>query len=163
MVREGEGRATIVGKLILNDEASLAKLLTTMRMFRDCVELAHILLFFKNLNESEAKRRLTKVLSNAWYASSAIKVAKLYREQAKIKLRKPLLYSVGAKYEKGNRNIKLISTDKVLIKIPHADGKHEWIEASVRFGEKYLPLLQELISSDYSYGAGITIKLKGKG
>ena len=118
--------------MTLSDVASLAKLLTTMRVFRDCVELAHILLFKKKLDESEAKRRLTKVLSNAWYASSAIKVAKLYREQAKMKLRKPLLYSVGSRHEKGNRNIKLISTDKVLIKIPHADGKHDWIEASAK-------------------------------
>ena len=162
MVKGNEERATVVGRLILSDEVSLAKLLTTMRMFRDGVELAHTLLFKKKLNKGEIKRRLTKVLSNAWYADSAIKVAKLYREQAKIKLRKPLLYSVGAKIERGNRNIRLISTDKVLIKVPHADGKHEWIEAKVRFGKKYLSLLQELISSSYSYGAGITIKLKNK-
>ncbi len=162
MVREGEGRATVIGKLILNDETSLAKLLTVMRMFRDGVELAHVLLFKKNLDESEVKRRLTKVLSNAWYASSAIKVAKLYREQTKIKLRKPLLYSVGGKHENGNRNIRLASTDKVLIKIPHASGKHEWIVAKVRFGKKYLPMIQELIGGNYTYGAGVTIKLNSK-
>ena len=156
-----EERATVIGKLIL-DEVSLTKLLIVMRMFRDTVELAHILLFKKKLSEDEVKRRLTRVLSNAWYASSAIKVAKLYRERAKIKLRKPLLYSIGAKCEEGNRNIRLISTSKGVIKIPHANGRHEWIEAKVRFGKKYLPLLQELINNDYSYGAGITIKLKNK-
>ncbi|ADB58198.1 IS200/IS605 family element transposase accessory protein TnpB [Archaeoglobus profundus] len=160
MVRESEERATIVGKLLVNDDVALAKLLTLMRMFRDSVELAHTLLFRRKFSESEVKRRLTKVLSNAWYASSAIKVAKLYKEQTKIKLRKPLLYSVGAKCEEGNRNIRLVSTDKVLIKIPHADGRHEWIEVRVRFGKNYIPLLQELNSCNY--GAGVTIKLKGK-
>jgi len=133
-----------------------------MRMFRDAIEMAHTLLFKKKLSESEVKRRLTRVLSNAWYGSSAIKGAKLYKERIRLKLRKPLLYSIGTKHEKGNRNIRLISTDRVLIKIPHANGKHEWIEAKVRFGKKYLPLLQELLSSGYSYGAGVTIKLKNK-
>ncbi len=42
--RAEEARATIVGKLIL-DETSMAKLLLIMRRFRDCVELAHTLLF----------------------------------------------------------------------------------------------------------------------
>jgi len=144
-----EERATVIGKLIL-DEVSLTKLLIVMRMFRDTVELAHILLFKKKLSEDEVKRRLTRILSNAWYSSSAIKVAKLYREQVRVKLRKPLLYSVGTRCEKGNRNIRLLSTDRVLIKIPHANGRHEWIESKVRFG------------NSYSYGAGITIKLKNK-
>ncbi|RLF22973.1 MAG: hypothetical protein DRN15_07520 [Thermoprotei archaeon] len=162
MAREGEEKATVVGKLILNDEVSLARLLTIMRQFRDAVELGHSLLFREKLSESEVKRRLTRILSNAWYAYSAIKVARLYKEQSKIRLRKPLLYSVGARCEKSNRNIRLVSTDKVLIKIPHASGKHEWIEVGVRFGKKYLPLMRELISGSYSYGAGVTIKLKGK-
>ncbi len=159
--RTKEARATIIGKLVL-DEVSLAKLLLTMRKFRDCIELAHTLLFREELSETEVKRRLTGILSNAWYASSAIKVAKLYKERPRIKFRKPLLYSVGAKYEKGNRNIRLASTSEVLIKIPHADGKHEWIRGNVKFGKKYLPLLQELINGNYSYGAGITIKLRSR-
>lgn len=156
-----EERATVVGRLVL-DEVPLAKLLTTMRVFRDSVELAHVLLFEKKLSEGEVKRRLTRVLSNAWYASSAIKVAKLYRGQVKVKLRKPLLYSIGAKCEGGNRNIRLVSTGKVLIKIPHANGRHEWIEAGVKFGKRHLPLLQELIGDCYSYGAGVTIRLKSR-
>jgi len=133
-----------------------------MRKFRDCIELAHTLLFRKELSETEVKRRLTGILSNAWYASSAIKVAKLYKEQPRIKLRKPLLYSVGAKHEKGNRNNRLASTSEVLIKIPHADGKHEWIRGNVKIGKKYLPLVQELIDENHSYGAGIAIKLRSK-
>lgn len=75
---------------------------------------------------------------------------------------KPLLYSVGAKAERGTRNVGFVTTDKVLIKIPHKNGKHEWIECKVKFGRKYLPLVRELIEEGYSYGAGATIKLKNK-
>ncbi len=159
MAKNSEERATIVGRIIL-DEIPLAKLINLMRLFRDAVEYAHILLFREKLSEAEIKRKLTKMLSNAWYAYSAIKIAKLYKEQPKIKLRKPLLYSVGATIEKGNRNIRIIATDKILIKIPHADGKHEWIEAKVKFGRKYFTIIKELVSGNYSYGAGVTIKLR---
>ncbi|PUA33933.1 MAG: hypothetical protein B7O98_00500 [Zestosphaera tikiterensis] len=162
MARETEEeRATIVGKLSL-DEVSLSKLINLMRLFRDAVEYAHALLFRVGVEESEVKRKVTGILSNAWYANSAIKVAKLYKEQERIKLRKPLLYSVGCSSEKGNRNIRLVATDKALIKIPHADGRHEWIKATVKFGRRHLPLIQELMTGSYSYGAGITIKLKSK-
>lgn len=77
-----------------------------------------------------------------------------------MKLKKPQLFSVGAKAEKGNRNIRLASTDKVLIKIPHADGKHEWLEAGVKFGRKHLPIVEELIRGNHSYGATIVIREK---
>jgi predicted transposase len=76
-----EERVTVVGKLLVLDEISASKLLLLMRKFRDAVEIAHSLLYKRGLSESEVKRRLTKYLSNAWYAYSAIKVARLYREQ----------------------------------------------------------------------------------
>jgi hypothetical protein len=131
-----------------------------MRKFRDAVEIAHSLLYKKGLSEGEVKRRLTKYLSNAWYAYSAIKVAKLYREQKRIKLRKPQLYSVGSSDEKGNRNIKLVETNRVLIKIPHEVNGHEWAEYKVLFGKKYIPVINELISGYYTYGAGVSIKVE---
>ena len=162
MVRRAkEERVTIVGRL-KPDSIALTKLITLMRKFRDAVEYAHTLLFRERLDEAEVKRKLTGILSNAWYASSVIKVAKLYKNQHRLKLRKPLLYSLGGRVERGNRNIRLITADKVLIKIPHADGKHEWVEVGVSFGKKYLTLIEELISGDYAYGAGVTIKLKNR-
>lgn len=155
-----EERVTVVGKLVILDEVSASKLLLLMRKFRDAVEMAHSLLCKKGLSESEVKRRLTKYLSNAWYAYSAIKVAGLYREQKHIRLRKPHLYSVGSSDERGNRNIKLVETNRVLIKIPHEVGGHEWAEYRVLFGEKYIPMINELISGYYTYGAGVSIKVK---
>jgi len=162
MVRKTEERVTVVGRLIIEDQVSLAKLINLMRMFRDSVELVHHLLFKQKLNETKVKEHIRRYLSNSWYANSCVKVAKLYKNQSKIKLRKPILYSLGVKCEKGNRNIRLISPNKVLIKIPHANGRHEWIEGEVRFGKKYIPLIEELIKGEYSYSVGITIKLKSK-
>lgn len=141
----GSERVTIVGRLVVQDDLSASKLLLLMRRFRDAVEMAHNPLFKKGLSETEVKRRLTKYLSNAWYANSAIKVAKLYREQESIKLKKPLLYSVGSTDEGGNRNFKLVSTDKVLVKIPRVVGGHEWVEFKSLFGKKQLSIIEELV------------------
>jgi len=159
VAKRGKGKATVIGKLTVDDPVNKAKLLHLMRMFRDAVEMAHYHMR-KKFEASESKRRLTKFLCNAWYASSAMKKAKLYVSQEKLKLTKPQLFSVGCSgnMEKGNRNIRLISTDKVLVKIPHADGKHEWLELKTKFGKKYLDLVSKLISEEYSYGASIVLK-----
>jgi len=53
--------------------------------------------------------------------------------------------------EKGNRNIRLLDTDKVLVKIPHADGNHEWIECKVKFGRRYLELVKRVNPGKYPY------------
>jgi hypothetical protein len=90
-------------------------------------------------------------------------VAKLYREQESIKLKKPLLYSVGSTDEGGNRNIKLVSTDKVLVKIPREVGEHEWVELKSLFGKRQLLIIEELVKGCHTYGAGVSIRLrKGK-
>ena len=154
-----EIKPTIIGRLIIERPEDRAWLLLLMRKFREAVEMAHHLLN-NNIKEREAKRRITRYLSNAWYASSAIKRARLYLSQPYLKLKKPQLFSVGSKDEEGNRNIKLIGTNEVLIKIPHADGKHDWIKAEIKFGEQYLPIIQELISREYSYGASVVLKNK---
>ena len=113
--------------------------------------MAHHLL--KNdIDTNETKRRLTKFLLNAWYAYSAIRRAKLYLNQPYLKLRKPQLFSVGSRDEKGNRNIKIRDASEVLIKIPHADGKHSWLKGRVIFSKKYLLIVKELTTSNYNYG-----------
>jgi len=128
-------KPTIIGRLTISRPEDRAWLLLLMRKFKEAIEMAHHLLR-KGLKESEVKRRITKYLSNAWYSTSAIKRAKLYLNQPYLKLRKPQLFSVGSRDEKGNRNIKLVSTSEVLIKIPHATGEHSWLKARVKFGEK---------------------------
>jgi IS605 OrfB family transposase len=153
-----EVRPTIKGKLVLSSAEDKAFLLYVMRNFKDAVDYAHSLLK-KGLKENKIIKLLTsRILNNKWYSRSAYIRAKLYSEQPYLKLKKPQLYSVGVKAEKGNRNIRLMSTEIVLIKIPSATGKHRWLKAKVKFGRKHIPIIQELTNSNISYGAGICTK-----
>ena len=92
-----------------------------------------------------------------------MKRAVAYLEQERLNLRRPQLYSVGKACERGNRNIRLMDTDKVLIKIPHADGRHEWAEFKVRFGKKHVPIVEELTADrGVPYSASIVLSDDGK-
>jgi len=158
-----EIKPTIVGRLYLESPVDKAKLLHLMRKFRDAIEMAHYHMR-QGRDINEIHRRLTRFLDNGHYAHSAYQRAKLYKNQPYLKLRKPQLFSVGRACEKGNRNIRLSSTERVKIKIPHADGKHEWIEIKVKFGQKYLPLIEEIVKlandNKLSYGATIVYNKK---
>jgi len=150
-------QATIKGKLKIDDAIAKAKLLYLMRNFRDAVEFAHNLMR-KGLDEGRIIKLITsRILNNAHYSYSALQRAKLYKEQHYLKLKRPQLYSIGKSNEKGNRNIRFISTNKVLVKIPHADGKHEFVEFNVRFGKKHLPIVKELINSSFAFSAGVKV------
>ena len=155
--RKNEIQATIKGKLKIDDIVSKAKLLYLMRNFRDSVEFSHNLMR-KGLDENRiVKIVISRVLNNSHYAYSALQRAKLYREQPYLKLTKPQLYSVGKSNEKGNRNVRFVSTDKVLIKIPHANGKHEFVEFKVKFGKNYLPIVEELINPNFAFSTGVKV------
>jgi len=152
-----EVRATIKGKLAFDSDFDRALLFYTMRLFKDAVEMAHNLIR-KQLKKNEIVKLLTsRILNNKWYSVSAYMRAKLYENQPHLKLRKPLLYSLGSSDENGNRNIKLIKTSLVKIKIPSADGKHKWIECKVKFSKKHLPVIQDLIEEKTSYSVGISL------
>jgi len=151
-------RPTIKGKLVFDNLSDRAKILFLMRNFRDAIEFAHNLLR-KNLDRNKIVKLVTsRILNNAHYSFSAFQRAKLYANQKYLKLHKPQLFSVGKGSEKGNRNIRFISENKVKIKIPHANGRHEWLITNVSFKEKYLPLIRELVDSDFSFSAGIYMK-----
>lgn len=156
MGRKGEVRATIKGRLEAEDLASKALLLYAMRNFRDAVEFAHNLLK-KGLKESDVVKLVTsRILNNSHYAHSALVRAKLYADRPYLKLKKPQLFSVGKSNERGNRNVRFLSTDRVLIKISHANGKHEFVEFKVRFGRKYLPIVKELTEPAFAFSAGVS-------
>ena len=155
---EEKVRPTVRGRLTLNSPIDKAWLLLLMRNFKDAVEYAHSLMR-KSTPEGEIVKLLTsRILNNAHYSHSALQRAKLYREQRYLKLKKPQLYSVGKGMENGNRNIRLHSTDRVMIKIPSATGRHRWITAGVRFGKRYLPIIEELVNGGIPYGAGVYLK-----
>lgn len=114
----GEEKVTIKGRLSFEDKYILAKLLYTMRLFRDAVKMSHRPLRKEGLEVNEVVKRVTKFINNAQYAYSAVKRALMYLGQEKVNLRKPQLYSISRGCEKGNRNIRLIAIDRVKIKIP---------------------------------------------
>jgi len=158
MVRKARKEyVAINGKLLIADNIARSKLLYAMRLFRDAVKMAHYLTR-KGLAWKDIEKRLTSFISNAHYGHSAYQKAKLWKNQPYLKLRKNFLFSVGKSAEKGNRNIRLVSSDNcftVKIKIPHADGRHEWIECKAIFGKRYIPLLKELSRGNVSYGVEI--------
>ncbi len=141
----GEEKVTVKGRLSFENRYALAKLFYTMRLFRDAVEMSHRLLRKEELKVNEVVKKVTKFINNAHYAYSAVKKALMYLEREKLNLRKPQLYSIGKGCEKGNRNIRLTAIDRVKIKIPHAGGKHEWVEARVKFSPRHIALVDELI------------------
>ena len=153
-----EPRATIKGRLELED-LDRAKLLYTMRLFKEAVEKAHHLIK-KGISEGEIVKSLYYTIPNARYCGSAYRKARLYEPQCHLSLKKPLLFShgSGAGREGGNRNIK-IEGERIRIKIPHANGNHEWIEGKLRTHKKYKAVLGEL--KNYSYSAGISMNNGG--
>ena len=153
---EEKGCIVIKGRLEFPDIAVKAKVFYTMRLFKEAVERSFVLLK-RGLKEREIAKRITRYVSNAHYAYSALQRAKMYKNQSKLRLRKPQLYSIGKACENGNRNIRFISTDKVLIKIPHANGRHEWAECKAKFGKKHLPVIEELINADFPYSVGVVL------
>ncbi|MBC7113095.1 MAG: hypothetical protein H5T34_03625 [Candidatus Methanomethyliales bacterium] len=153
-----EVRPTIKGKLILGSPSDRGWLLLLMRNFKDAIEYAHSLMK-EGLSHAKIVKLLTsRILNNAHYSHSALQRAKLYKEQPYLKLKKPQLFSVGKRCEKGNRNIRFLSTDAVNIKVPSAIGRHKWLVVKVRFGERYIQIIEQLINSKFPYGAGIYLK-----
>ena len=155
---EKEVKPTVKGRLMMDSPANRGLLLHIMRNFKDAIEYAHSLMR-KGIKESDIVKLLTsRILNNAHYSYSALVRARLYRNQPYLKLKKPQLFSVGKRNEKGNRNIRLVSADIVKIKIPSSTGQHRWIVAKVRFGSRYLEVIKELVNAQFPYGAGIYLK-----
>ncbi len=111
-------------------------------------------------------RELRRMLNKA-YGDSAYKVAKTAVKGCKfnggnpyhIKVRKLFIVSEGEASRHGNRNIRLESTSTAKVKYPY-DGS--WIVLKTRFGEKYLPLVEEIVElarrKRLSYGARIVFR-----
>ena len=116
------------------------------------------------VNEDEVIKTIYNYVLNYVYAESILKQAKAIVESLKFTggksafINRPYIYSRGNKYDKGNRNIRLISTDRVLIK--YHDGS--WIEGYIKFKDNYHSLLNELISlanmRKEGYGARVVFR-----
>jgi hypothetical protein len=106
----------------------------------------------RGMGKAVAEEILTKDL-NQGYAKAAVDIAELIVKGAryhnsnplKSKIKKLFIASKGRANFKGNQNIRLIATDRLIVSYNFNGrrGRHNnWIECSVRFGEEYLPLIR---------------------
>ena len=168
-VEELISHVTVIGKLVPNTSEDYMKLARLAWGFRRVTELM-IREVVKGTSMTDATRKLYQVLPNYIYLESAYKHAKLIvggcrfngGNPKNIHVRKRLIVSRGNKYDRGNRNVRLVPGDKfftVIIKYPWYGS---WIRCRVFFGEKYIPLLKELFElaneKKEGYGARIVFK-----
>ncbi len=151
---------TINGRLIPKSNEDYMKLCLLAYRFKQAVKHG-INLVLKRVQQREAYKELARMLPSSIYGETAYKYAKLLVEgsnENKINIKRKWIASRGGVTWRGNLNIKLLSTDKVLIR--YYNG--EWLRFKVCFGKKYLSLINELIElanqRKISYGVSISFK-----
>jgi len=164
-VRELEvTHVTIVGRVIPTNRDSYMELVLLAYEFRKALIKA-VKMYAEEVSREAIVKEITREL-NLGYADTIYKIAKLIVEGArsnssnpmKIEIRKPFIASRGFSANKGNRNIRLLSTDELQVNIPWRG----WARYRVMFGEKYVPLVEELVESalskELSYSAKIVFR-----
>jgi len=139
---------TVTGRLVPISSEDHMKLARLAHDFRRAVLVATRMVA-KGVREVEVLRELRKRLNKA-YADSAFKIARAIVEGClfnggdplHIEVRKLFVVSEGEASRLGNRNVRFEGTDVVKVKYPH-DGS--WLSLRAEFGEKYLPLVKELV------------------
>jgi IS605 OrfB family transposase len=141
---------TIIGRVYPASSEDYMRLVRLAWDFRRAVQVATRMIA-RGLEENSVLRELRRVLNKA-YADSAYKVAKAIvrgcvfngSNPLNIEVKKLFIVSEGDSSRLGNRNVRLEDTHIVKVKYPY-DGS--WITLRAEFGEKYLPLLRELVDS----------------
>ena len=161
-VREPEiTHVTIAGKIIPLDNESYMELVLLAYRFRKALSKA-IKMYAKGLDKNTIVKEVTKEL-NLGYADTIYKLTKLIVEGArlngsnplKVRIRKLFIVSRGFLANKGNRNIRLLSTSELHVNIPWRG----WVKFRVLFGERYIPLVNELVEKALSKQLSYTAKL----
>ncbi len=162
--------ATVNGRLIPRSNEDYMKLCLLAYRFKQAVKHG-VNLVLRRIPQKEAYKELAKILPSSIYGETAYKYAKLVegaRNQGqtygnevavkRINIRRNWIASRGGVTWKGNLNIRLVSTDRVMAR--YYNG--EWLEFKARFGKKYIPLLNELIElsnqKKMSYGIAISFR-----
>jgi len=138
---------TIVGRIEFPDKKSYLELGKLCYLFKKNLQKA-VKMYARGIRRDIIIKVVTKEL-NLGYADTIYKLARFIVEGCmfnngepfKIRIRKVFLASRGFSSNKGNRNIRLISTSEVLVRTPD----RKWIKLYVKFGKKYLPLVKELV------------------
>jgi len=151
---------TINGRLIPESGEDFMKLCLLAHRFRESVRHG-LNLVFRDVPQRDAYKELAKMLPSSIYGETAYKYAKLLTEGGnggKIKVRRIWIASRGGVTWRGNLNIRLASSNRVLVR--YYGG--EWIELEAGFGKRYIPLIEELIelasSRKESYGVAISFR-----
>jgi len=151
---------TISGRLIQKSSEDFMRLCLLAHRFRGSVKHG-LNLVFRKVPQGDAYKELAKILPSSIYGETAYKYAKLLTEGSsgrKVEIKKVWVASRGGVTWRGNLNIRLVSSNKVLVR--YYDS--EWIELEARFGKKYIPLVNELIevanNGKESYGATISFR-----
>jgi len=163
---------TINGKLVVEDSVDRMKLVRLARAYSDVVRRM-LNMVWRNYNHTEVTE-LYDMLPNYVYLETAYKNAKAIAENISFyeehsfknrilaDIHRFWLASRGNRYDKGNRNIKLVPRESyvgVLIKYPWDSS---WIRAKAFFGSKFIPLLRELVEladkRSEGYGAVISFR-----
>ena len=142
-VREPEiTHVTITGRVIPLDNESYMELVLLAYRFRKSLIKA-VKMYAKGLNKNTIVKEITKEL-NLGYADTIYKLAKLIVKGAKhnnssplkIRIRKLFIASRGFSSNKGNQNIRLVSTNELQVNI-------SW-KGWIKFGGDYKHLLSYL-------------------
>jgi len=156
---------TITGKLHPVSGEDYMRLVRLAWDFKNAVRITTRMIA-KGVGRNNILKELRGMLNKA-YADSAYKLAKAMVEGClfngcnplHIEVRKPFIISEGESSRLGNRNVRLEDTNIVKVKYPY-DGS--WITLRAEFGERYLPLLRELVElarrKKVSYGARIVFR-----
>jgi len=160
--------ATVNGRLIPRSNEDYMKLCLLAYRFKQAVKHG-VNLALRRVPQKEAYKELAKILPSSIYGETAYKYANLLVESAKeqidneiyinkITIKKKWIASRGGVTWRGNLNIKLTSTNKVLVRYYNS----EWLEFKVAFGERYLSLIKELVKlakqKKISYGVTISFR-----
>ena len=164
---------TINGKLVIDNPQDHMRLIRLARAYADAIRKT-LNLIWKGYTHKEATKLLYNVLPNYVYLETAFKNAKAITENIRFyeenlgkdkilaDIRRFWIASRGNRWDKGNRNFRLIPRDsyfEALIKYPW-DGS--WIRAKAFFGEKYIPLLRELmqLANRKKEGYGVIVSFR---
>ncbi len=155
---------TITGRIVPLDNDSYMELVLLAYRFRESLVKA-VKMYAKGVDRNTIVKEITREL-NLGYADTIYKIAKLIVEGTKhngsntlkVKIRKLFVVSRGFTSNKGNRNIRLLSTNELQVNVPWRG----WIKFKVVFGKQYIPLVKELVekalSKKLSYTARIVFR-----
>ena len=155
---------TVCGRVIFDNNETYLELGKLCYLFRKNLQKA-VKMYAKGLSKNIIVKTVTREM-NLGYADTVYKLAKFIVEGCKtdggdplkIRIKRMFLASRGFSSNKGNRNIRLVSTREVLVRTLNK----KWLKLGVKFGRRYFALIEELVrlalQKKASYSARIVFR-----